>query len=58
MSKLTPAAYGPVPPDAAGAVALVDHQPGTTPQPQQTELQQLRGKYAWEGDLDAMRRDS
>jgi Arc/MetJ family transcription regulator len=24
---------------------------------QQTELRKLRGKYAWEGDLDAMRRD-
>lgn len=24
---------------------------------QQTELRQLRGKYEWEGDLDAMRRD-
>jgi Arc/MetJ family transcription regulator len=24
---------------------------------QQTELRRLRGKYAWEGDLDAMRRD-
>jgi Arc/MetJ family transcription regulator len=23
----------------------------------QTELRKLRGKYAWEGDLDAMRRD-
>ena len=25
---------------------------------QQTELRKLRGKYAWEGDLDAMRRDT
>ena len=24
---------------------------------QQTELRKLRGKYEWEGDLDAMRRD-
>jgi Arc/MetJ family transcription regulator len=24
---------------------------------QQTELRELRGKYEWEGDLDAMRRD-
>ena len=24
---------------------------------QQTDLRKLRGKYAWEGDLDAMRRD-
>ena len=24
---------------------------------QQTELRRLRGKYEWEGDLDAMRRD-
>lgn len=24
---------------------------------QQTELRKLRGKYGWEGDLDAMRRD-
>ncbi len=24
---------------------------------QQTELRTLRGKYEWEGDLDAMRRD-
>jgi Arc/MetJ family transcription regulator len=24
---------------------------------QQTELRKLRGKHAWEGDLDAMRRD-
>ena len=24
---------------------------------QQTELRKLRGKYQWEGDLDAMRRD-
>jgi len=24
---------------------------------QQTALRKLRGKYAWEGDLDAMRRD-
>jgi Arc/MetJ family transcription regulator len=24
---------------------------------QQTELRKLRGKYVWEGDLDAMRRD-
>ena len=24
---------------------------------QQAELRKLRGKYAWEGDLDAMRRD-
>ncbi len=23
----------------------------------QTELRKLRGKYEWEGDLDAMRRD-
>jgi Arc/MetJ family transcription regulator len=23
----------------------------------QTELRRLRGKYEWEGDLDAMRRD-
>ncbi|MFZ4685313.1 MAG: type II toxin-antitoxin system VapB family antitoxin [Hyphomonadaceae bacterium] len=25
---------------------------------QQTELRKLRGKYAWEGDLPAMRRDT
>jgi Arc/MetJ family transcription regulator len=25
---------------------------------QQTELRQLRGKYEWEGDVDAMRRDT
>ena len=24
---------------------------------QQTELRKLRGKYEWDGDLDAMRRD-
>lgn len=24
---------------------------------QQTELRQLRGKFVWDGDLDAMRRD-
>ena len=24
---------------------------------QQTDLRKLRGKYDWEGDLDAMRRD-
>ena len=24
---------------------------------QQTELRRLRGKYEWDGDLDAMRRD-
>ncbi len=24
---------------------------------QQTELRKLRGRYEWEGDLDAMRRD-
>jgi Arc/MetJ family transcription regulator len=24
---------------------------------QQTELRKLRGKYEWEGDLDAMRRE-
>lgn len=24
---------------------------------QQTELRKLKGKYTWEGDLDAMRRD-
>ena len=24
---------------------------------QQTELRMLRGKYEWDGDLDAMRRD-
>lgn len=24
---------------------------------QQTQLRRLRGKYAWEGDVDAMRRD-
>ncbi len=24
---------------------------------QQTDLRRLRGKYEWEGDLDAMRRD-
>ena len=24
---------------------------------QQTELRKLRGKYEWEGDIDAMRRD-
>jgi Arc/MetJ family transcription regulator len=24
---------------------------------QQTDLRKLRGKYEWEGDLDAMRRD-
>ena len=24
---------------------------------QQTELRKLRGKFTWEGDLDAMRRD-
>ena len=24
---------------------------------QQTELRKIRGKYEWEGDLDAMRRD-
>jgi len=24
---------------------------------QQTELRRLRGKYEWEGDLDAMKRD-
>lgn len=24
---------------------------------QQSELRELRGKYEWEGDLDAMRRD-
>ena len=24
---------------------------------QQTDLRSLRGKYEWEGDLDAMRRD-
>lgn len=24
---------------------------------QQTQLRKLRGKYEWEGDLDAMRRD-
>jgi Arc/MetJ family transcription regulator len=24
---------------------------------QQAELRKLRGKYVWEGDLDAMRRD-
>lgn len=24
---------------------------------QQTELRKLRGKYEWEGDLEAMRRD-
>ena len=24
---------------------------------QQTELRKVRGKYEWEGDLDAMRRD-
>jgi Arc/MetJ family transcription regulator len=24
---------------------------------QQTELRRLRGKYEWEGDVDAMRRD-
>jgi Arc/MetJ family transcription regulator len=24
---------------------------------QQTELRKLRGKYQWDGDLDAMRRD-
>ena len=24
---------------------------------QQTELRKMRGKYEWEGDLDAMRRD-
>lgn len=25
---------------------------------QQAEIRKLRGKYAWEGDLDAMRRDA